>query len=146
MTSSIYGFITLSVVALISQTTCRSLDLLLDGDFNNGLASFDGSSKWSRLPLEFLAAFDLDPHQAQGQHLAEAPEAPLMEAMKRSRGPSPRRLRSYLRRAAGLRGMKRKMFWQPLGYMPASARAHNNVPEVVSENSQDSGTNVFRYG
>ncbi|GFN92945.1 hypothetical protein PoB_001945100 [Plakobranchus ocellatus] len=46
-------------------------------------------------------------------------------------------------------GIKRKMFWQPLGYMPASARAHhsNNKNGAANRNSaQDNGSNVFRYG
>lgn len=45
--------------------------------------------------------------------------------------------------------MKRKMFWQPLGYMPASARAQNSGGRSASgaRNSQhDNGSNVFRYG
>ncbi|RUS91707.1 hypothetical protein EGW08_000533 [Elysia chlorotica] len=46
-------------------------------------------------------------------------------------------------------GMKRKMFWQPLGYMPASARAQNNAGKTANtgrSSNQDTGSNVFRYG
>ena len=47
-------------------------------------------------------------------------------------------------------GMKRKMFWSPLGYMPASARAQNGGGKnsgAGRNSAQDAnGSNVFRYG
>uniref|UniRef100_A0A0B6Z4K1 Uncharacterized protein n=1 Tax=Arion vulgaris TaxID=1028688 RepID=A0A0B6Z4K1_9EUPU len=41
---------------------------------------------------------------------------------------------------------KRKIFWQPLGYMPASARAHNSQSTTTGNGNQGSSSNVFRYG
>ncbi|XP_076454618.1 uncharacterized protein LOC143289511 [Babylonia areolata] len=40
--------------------------------------------------------------------------------------------------------MKRKMFWTPLGHLPASARLGR--PQNLRPNMEESGSPVFRYG
>nr|KAG5689013.1 hypothetical protein BaRGS_030664 [Batillaria attramentaria] len=40
--------------------------------------------------------------------------------------------------------MKRKMFWTPLGHLPASARLGR--PQALRPHIDDSGSAVFRYG
>lgn len=43
-------------------------------------------------------------------------------------------------------GIKRRIFWQPLGYMPAAARAHNGPIDAALRANQGVSSNVFRYG
>lgn len=42
--------------------------------------------------------------------------------------------------------MKRKMFWTPLGHMPASARLGQRPQAINGPNMDDTGSPVFRYG
>lgn len=46
----------------------------------------------------------------------------------------------------GFRGMKRKSYWNPLGYLPASARVQNSNPGTVRPDNGESGASAFRYG
>ncbi|CAL1534285.1 unnamed protein product [Lymnaea stagnalis] len=43
-------------------------------------------------------------------------------------------------------GIKRKRYWQPLGYLPASIRIQHNNQGLAKPDAQDTGSNVFRYG
>ncbi|BFZ06009.1 hypothetical protein BsWGS_09048 [Bradybaena similaris] len=43
-------------------------------------------------------------------------------------------------------GIKRRIFWQPLGYMPAAARANNGLPATAGNGNQGISSSVFRYG
>ncbi|CAG5130125.1 unnamed protein product [Candidula unifasciata] len=47
---------------------------------------------------------------------------------------------------AQIAGMKRRIFWQPLGYMPAAARAHNGPLDAAGRGNKSVSSNVFRYG
>nr|AJF48838.1 hypothetical protein c45042 [Pinctada margaritifera] len=41
---------------------------------------------------------------------------------------------------------KRKVFWQPLGYVPASLRMNGGSREQSGESSSRAGGNILRYG
>lgn len=43
-------------------------------------------------------------------------------------------------------GIKRRIFWQPLGYMPAAARANNGLAATAGNENQGISSSVFRYG
>ncbi|KAK3762545.1 hypothetical protein RRG08_006969 [Elysia crispata] len=89
-----------------------------------------------------------------GSYVDEVPEVPL-DLIQQKRTTSSLEIAEPLSAAEIVRepfvfnGMKRKMFWQPLGYMPASARAQNSGGKGGNggrNSAQDNGSNVFRYG
>nr|KAI8748230.1 neuropeptide ky [Biomphalaria glabrata] len=45
-----------------------------------------------------------------------------------------------------LGGVKRRMVWQPLGYLPASIRVQHGSQGPQRPEMQDTGSSVFRYG
>ncbi|GFR72530.1 bradykinin-like neuropeptide precursor [Elysia marginata] len=114
------------------------------------------------LPIEIAPAALLGAFKAHARNSARAdgsdadidaiPELPL-DLVQQKRTTSSMEMVDPLSAAALVQespvfsGMKRKMFWQPLGYMPASARAQHSKNSGGGRNSpQENGSNVFRYG
>jgi hypothetical protein len=135
MTSSIHVLIKVALLTFIPLCSCRTR--FYDNDDDVTYVPESESPKHVYLPIEI-------PYEA----LFNALRQPTHNFEKRGNSGS-EILAPFMPKmdeGTELKGMKRKMFWQPLGYLPASVRAHNNPVGSSGTDTQGSSSNVFRYG
>ncbi|KAH9498949.1 Bradykinin-like neuropeptide [Bulinus truncatus] len=112
----------------------------------------------------FVATFELEedlndyPDQEKRTYTASDASLEAILNILKSHAQSLRQLEStiYEQKRSGFRtrlgdelnfgGVKRRMVWQPLGYLPASARVQHGSQGAPRQEIQDSGSSVFRYG
>lgn len=143
MTPAISVLFKVAIFTLVSACFCRPS--LYDGD--EDLLAYYSEQEPSRrfyLPVEVSYDAILNALRAHSQ-----PSRLSESAVEKRFSSNTEILGSFLPKVdddAEMRGMKRKMFWQPLGYLPASVRAHNNPSGSTTNGNQGSSANVFRYG
>uniref|UniRef100_A0A0B6ZWN4 Uncharacterized protein n=1 Tax=Arion vulgaris TaxID=1028688 RepID=A0A0B6ZWN4_9EUPU len=136
MTSSINVLFKVVLLTFIPLCSCRPP--LFETDDDAAFVSEQDSPKHLYLPVEIPFDSLLAALRAQSSHLFEKRSSLANEIL------SP-----YIPKtedSVETRGLKRKMFWQPLGYLPASVRAHNSPAGSTGNDNQGSSSNVFRYG
>lgn len=132
----------LKLALLAFVPLCYSRPSLLDGDDDAGYFLDQESPRRFYVPVEVPFDTLLGALRAHTQS-AHQPNAALD---KRAASEILGSILPKMDDDADLRGMKRKMFWQPLGYLPASVRAHNSPTGSTGSENQASSSNVFRYG
>ncbi|CAL1536709.1 unnamed protein product [Lymnaea stagnalis] len=126
------------LVTILSACTCPSLTF----DLEEQLDDTRDKERRAYIPAELTQDTILDVLKAHALTLQQLESAISDQKRTSAAGAFPARPGGDF----PMRGMKRKMFWQPLGYLPASARAQNISPGQPKPDNQETGSNVFRYG
>ncbi|CAG5125567.1 unnamed protein product [Candidula unifasciata] len=141
MAWTINTLVKLVLLALIPL--CYSRPSLLDGEDDPGYIQDQESPRRFYVPVEVPLDAIFSSLRAHTQSLHQS--SPLLDKRAASGSEGIGSILPKMDEDADLRGMKRKMFWQPLGYLPASVRAHNS-PTGSSASENQASSSVFRYG